>query len=280
MKTVKEISDITGISIRTLRYYDEIGLLKPSELTDAGYRLYDKNALARLQEIMFFKELGLCLSDIKKIIENPDYDRRQMLLIQKAILEQKRNRLNGIMKLIDDVIEGVNTMKFEPFNDEDIKKIIDHSLELQDQKTIDTIKEKYGSIENFYNSVSEDFRDEKKTATLIKIYGNKDKAVEASLQATGNREEFEQLRADIDQTYQQFAQAMKTNNSNLATVAVEKLAENYKSMFHMDNARYLLLKVADDYLNSSPLEEATDKQYGTGVCRYIGQVIRRYYGVN
>lgn len=57
MKTVKEVSEITGISIRTLRYYDEIGLLKPTELTEAGYRLYDNKALEKLQEIMFFREL-------------------------------------------------------------------------------------------------------------------------------------------------------------------------------------------------------------------------------
>lgn len=68
MKTVKDVSEITGISIRTLRYYDEIGLLKPTELTEAGYRLYDNKALEKLQEIMFFRELEIPLIDIKKIM--------------------------------------------------------------------------------------------------------------------------------------------------------------------------------------------------------------------
>lgn len=67
MKTVKDVSDITGISIRTLRYYDEIGLLKPTKLTESGYRLYDNKALEQLQEIMFFRELEIPLMDIKKL---------------------------------------------------------------------------------------------------------------------------------------------------------------------------------------------------------------------
>lgn len=66
MKTVKDVSDITGISIRTLRYYDEIGLLKPTKLTESGYRLYNNKALEQLQEIMFFRELEIPLMDIKK----------------------------------------------------------------------------------------------------------------------------------------------------------------------------------------------------------------------
>lgn len=129
MKTVKDVSEITGVSIRTLRYYDEIGLLKPTELTEAGYRLYDNKALEKLQEIMFFRELEIPLIDIKEIMDHPNYDKEQVLLTQKTLLEQKRNRLNGIIELISDVIEGANTMSFETFNNEDIQKIVDHTLE-------------------------------------------------------------------------------------------------------------------------------------------------------
>ena len=86
MKTVKDVSDITGISIRTLRYYDEIGLLKPTKLTESGYRLYNNKALEQLQEIMFFRELEIPLMDIKKIMENPNYDKEQVLLAQKSLV--------------------------------------------------------------------------------------------------------------------------------------------------------------------------------------------------
>ena len=97
MKTVKEVSMITGVSIRTLRYYDEIGLLKQTELTETGYRFYDNKALEKLQKILFFRELEIPLIDIKKIMDTPNYDKEQILITQKALLEQKRNRLNGII---------------------------------------------------------------------------------------------------------------------------------------------------------------------------------------
>ncbi len=71
MKTVKQVSKQTGISVRTLHYYDEIGLLKPTTVTEAGYRLYDDKALEILQQILFFREFDLPLKEIKAILETP-----------------------------------------------------------------------------------------------------------------------------------------------------------------------------------------------------------------
>jgi DNA-binding transcriptional MerR regulator len=279
MKTVKDVSEITGVSIRTLRYYDEIELLKPTQLTEAGYRLYDDKALEKLQEIMFFRELEIPLIDIKKIMENPNYDKEQILLTQKSLLEHKRNRLNGIIELINDVMKGVNTMNFEAFNDEDVKKIIDHSLELQGKDSMKAIIEKFGSVEDYRTFLAQNLKDEKLNAHLIKMYGSKDKAVEASLKSTGNKEELKKQQDEIDKTYRQFSLAKETGNTAIAMEAVEKLAENYKAMFRLDNARYILLELANDYLHNSKLTEATDKQYGIGTTEYIGQAIQEYYGV-
>lgn len=279
MKTVKYVSEITGVSIRTLRYYDEIELLKPTQLTEAGYRLYDDKTLEKLQEIMFFRELEIPLIDIKKIMENPNYDKEQILLTQKSLLEHKRNRLNGIIELINDVMKGVNTMNFEAFNDEDVKKIIDHSLELQGKDSMKAIIEKFGSVEDYRTFLAQNLKDEKLNAHLIKMYGSKDKAVEASLKSTGNKEELKKQQDEIDKTYRQFSLAKETGNTAIAMEAVEKLAENYKAMFRLDNARYILLELANDYLHNSKLTEATDKQYGIGTTEYIGQAIQEYYGV-
>lgn len=88
MKTVKDVSEITGVSIRALRYYDEIGLLKPTKLSDSGYRLYGNKALEKLQEIMFFRELEIPLIDIKRMIESPNYDKEQVLLAEKIFLKE------------------------------------------------------------------------------------------------------------------------------------------------------------------------------------------------
>ena len=279
MKTVKEISKITGISIRTLRYYDEIGLLKPARVTEAGYRLYDDKELEKLQEILFYKELEIPLADIKKVMENPEYDKQKALAVQKSFLERKRNRLNGIIELIDDVMKGVNTMSFGAFTEEDVKKMIDHSLELQSQESLDAIIEQFGSLENYRASMKENLKDESRTAELIKIYGSKDKAVEASLAATGNMDELQQVQYDIDNIYKQFAIAKEKQDADMETECVRKLAESYKKLLRVDNARYVLLKTADDYLGNGVLTEATDKQYGQGVTKYIGEAIKRYYGV-
>lgn len=279
MKTVKEISEITGISIRTLRYYDEIGLLKPTQLSEAKYRLYDNKALEKLQEIMFFKEVGMSLDDIKRIMDNPNYDRKQAMLTQKFLLEQKRNRLNGIIELIDDVMKGVNTMSFEAFSDEEIRKIFDHSIQLQDNESLNAIIQHYGSIEKFRESFTANFKDEKRVAELIKLYGSKDKALEACLQTNGDKEVFTDYQKEIDNIYHQFAVAMKSQDNDLAMKLVKRMAEANKVMFHLDNSRHLLLKMAADYLNNGVLVEATDEQYGVGVTEYIGQVIKKYYGV-
>ena len=252
MKTVKEVSELTGISIRTLRYYDEIDLLKPAKVTEAGYRLYDESSLKKLRQIMFFRELEVPLSEIKAIMKDSESDNRKILETQKMMLEMKRNRLNGIIELISDVLKG-----------EDKKIIIEH----------------YGDIEKFKESVAEGFKDEKECEHLIKIYGSKEKAVEASLKSTGTREEVSEQKNEMDLIYKQFACAMESSDEDMSMKAVKRLGKSCKNLFKMDNARVLLLEMAKDYLNHSQLEEATDKQYGKGVTKYIGSAIYRYYGV-
>lgn len=278
MKTVKEVSEISGLSIRTLRYYDEIGLLSPTQVTDAGYRLYDDKALEKLQEIMFFRELEIPLMDIKKIMENPECDKKQILSEQQALLEHKRNRLNGIIDLIKDVKKGANTMSFEAFNDEDAKKITAHMLEVGDKESLETALVGR-SIDEFQAELAENLKDEKTAAELIKIHGSKDKAIEASLRAAGNAEKLQNQQDENDRIYKQFVQAKETDDTSLAVDAVEKLIENYKAMFGLDNARALLLEVARDYLEHSIIAESMDKLYGAGITEYVGLAIQDYYGV-
>lgn len=279
MKTVKEVSKITGVSIRTLRYYDEIDLLKPTCLTEAGYRLYDSKALERLQEIMFFRELEISLNDIKKIIENPNYDREQVLLTQKSLLEKKRNRLNGIIELISDVMKGVNTMSFEAFNNEDVQKIIDHTLQSMSKDVLEEQIKKHGSEANYREYLAGGFANEQATADIIKWYGSKDKAMEAVLQSTGDKKELEQEQDENRKIYNQFVVAKNENNAELAEDAVKKLAENYKKMFQLDNARNILIDLAKEYLRREKLAEGTDSEFGAGISEYVASEILKYYGV-
>ena len=106
MRTVKQVSNITGISVRMLHYYDEIGLLKPSAVTEAGYRLYNHEALEVLQQILFFKELEIPLKEVKDIMESPHFNKMQALEKQKELIIIKRDRLNGLIELINKTLKG------------------------------------------------------------------------------------------------------------------------------------------------------------------------------
>lgn len=278
MKTVKDVSEITGVSIRTLRYYDEIDLLKPTKLTEAGYRLYDSRALEKLQEIMFFRELEIPLMDIKKIMDNPNYDKEQALLAQKILLERKRNRLNGIIELISDVRKGVNTMSFEAFTSEDVQKMINHTLECMSKEKIDEQVKKYGSMEKYREHLSSGFTNEQAVAELLRWYGSKERAMEAVMQATGNTEEIKQEQEENARIYNQFMAAKETDCVKMAHSAVEMLAKNYKKMFALDNARNILLDLAKEYLQNTKLAEATDSQFGKGCSEYVAHAIQHYYG--
>lgn len=279
MKTVKDVSKITGVSIRTLRYYDEIGLLKPTELTKVGYRLYDSKALEKLQEIMFFRELEIPLIDIKKIMDNPSYDKEQTLLAQKSLLEQKRNRLNGIIELITDVMKGVNTMSFGAFSNEEVQKMVNHSLECISKESLDKLIEKYGSIEKYKEHLTSGFANEQAIADILKWYGSKEKALESVMQSTGDTKKTKQEQDKNAKIYKQFMAAKETNNIDMAHSAVEMLAENYKTMFMLDNARNILLDLAKEYSSNEKLAEVTDKQYGAGCAEYIANAIKFYYGI-
>ncbi|MBQ8611290.1 MAG: MerR family transcriptional regulator [Oscillospiraceae bacterium] len=117
MRTVNEVSLLTGVSVRTLHHYDAIGLLKPAKLTAAGYRLYDDTALARLRSILFYRELQFSLREIKTMLDSPDFDPAAALEQQITLLQARRDRLQA---LIDHARalqkKGGNPMDFTAFD--------------------------------------------------------------------------------------------------------------------------------------------------------------------
>lgn len=117
MMTVNEVSKLTGVSIRTLQYYDTIGLLPPAEYTEAGYRLYDDAAMERLQQILLFKELEFPLKEIKEIIDAPNFDRSKALKQQIELLTMKKEHLEELIDFARKIeITGVNNMDFKAFD--------------------------------------------------------------------------------------------------------------------------------------------------------------------
>ena len=118
---IKEFAKLCGVSVRTLHYYDEIGLLKPSE-TDkfTGYRFYDENSLLRMQEILFYRELDFSLSSIKEILSSKNYDKEKALSEQKKLLVLKKERLENLISAIDGAMRGENIMN--AFNNSEFEK--------------------------------------------------------------------------------------------------------------------------------------------------------------
>ena len=127
MMTVNEVSKLTGVSIRTLQYYDKIGLLHPAEYTEAGYRLYDDAALETLQQILLFRELEFPLKDIKKIVGSPDFDRSKALAQQIELLTLKKEHLENLIDLAKGLkLRGVRHLKFDAF---DTRKIDEYTAQ-------------------------------------------------------------------------------------------------------------------------------------------------------
>ena len=128
MMTVHEVSRLTGVSIRTLQYYDTIGLLRPAEYTEAGYRLYDAAALETLQQILLFRELEFPLKDIRRIIRSPEFDRQKALEQQIGLLQLKKERLEKLIALAREIRQtgGKNMADFSAF---DTKKLDEYAAQ-------------------------------------------------------------------------------------------------------------------------------------------------------
>lgn len=131
MMTVNEVSKLTGVSIRTLQYYDKIGLLKPKRYTESGYRLYDDTSLERLQQILLFRELEFPLKEIKAIIDAPSFDRNKALEQQIELLTMKKEHLENLINFARGIKWlGVKQMDFTVF---DTKKIDEYSKRAKEQ---------------------------------------------------------------------------------------------------------------------------------------------------
>ena len=138
---IKEFAEQIGVSVRTLHYYDEIGLLKPSEVdAQNGYRFYDERSLERMQEILFYRELDFSLKTIAQILSSPDYDKQQALTRQRKLLFAKKERLERLIDALDSLEKGEGFMK--PNNEyEDLKN-----------KYAEEVRQRWGSTDAYKES--------------------------------------------------------------------------------------------------------------------------------
>ena len=153
MKTVHEASQISGVSVRTLHHYDAIGLLRPTAVTEAGYRLYDDTALARLQSILLFRELAFPLKEIKRIMDDPQFDQATALEQQIRLLELQQERLSRLIDLARETMKtGVTHMDFTAF---DNSKLEQYAAE---------VKERWGNTAAYQESAQRPAADQKDAA--------------------------------------------------------------------------------------------------------------------
>ena len=123
MRTVNEVSKLTGVSVRTLHHYDAIGLLKPTEVTEARYRLYDDTALIRLQTILLFRELQFPLKEIKAILDSPTFDPSEALTQQIELLELQHKHIGELISFAREIQKkGVSKMDFRIFDKSEIEQ--------------------------------------------------------------------------------------------------------------------------------------------------------------
>ena len=276
MRTVKEISDLTGISVRTLHYYDEIGLLKPTEKSEAGYRLYDDKALETLQQILFFREFDIPLKEIKAVIENPVLEKNQILQMQRKMLVAKKERMERLITSIDRILKGDNTMDFEVFSKTELEAMAANMSE--EQKAI--FIEHYGSMEEWKKKFLEDASTEavqKNFQKIVEWYGSKDKALEAS-KNPGNTESFPVYQKRLGEIIQTLA---GKKGQDINSPEVKELVGEYdfltKQMFQLPDATSMVMEIATAYRTNKEIQTAQDSVYGEGTTEFIGQAMEAFY---
>ncbi|HDK7168867.1 TPA: MerR family transcriptional regulator [Clostridium botulinum] len=288
MRTVKQVSDLAGISVRALHYYDEIGLLKPSEITEAGYRLYDNEALKTLQQILFFKELDIPLKDVKEIMSNPYFNKMQALKNQKKMLMLKRKRLDGLIELINKTLKGANTMSFKEFDMTEYYNVL-KEFKKEDK---DRVIKNWGSIDKFDEMIEKMKANETKIAkNIIKQYGSIKKCAEAVRNELNNdtlitrKEKYDEFKNDfLYDKHPKLKELYKKLTADLSKdTSSKEIQEIAKEITDISKKDYEIFKTdrGDNtwyYMMTNSLEpkwlEEVDKKYGRGAAKFIGETFK------
>ena len=286
MRIISQVAELTDISTRTLQYYDEIGLLKPSELTESGYRLYDDEALQKLQQILFFKELGFQLKEIKEIVQKPGCDKTKAFKRQKELLLLKRNRTDRLIQLLSRLEKGEQCMSFKEF---DLSDYINALEDFKNNSTDDVTKH-WGSIENFNMFIQKIKDDEAEVAKLaIQQFGSIEKYTEAMKH---NLEHFSelvetQLTEKVKEIGKQSDLLYGTLTADLSEdVSSPKIQSIVHELMQLIQEKSTSLSLDKPYINvlidtysSDYIKNMTDNKYGEGASDYIVKAFH-YYSEN
>ncbi len=280
MRTVKEVSDLTGISVRTLHYYDEIGLLKPTNKSEAGYRLYDDKALEALQQVLFFREFDIPLKEIKAIVENPALDRNQILQMQRNMLTAKKERMERLIASIDDILKGENKMDFAVFSKTEMEEMFQTMIEHMPENIRDIAVKEFGSIERWkahYMEAMSSEKVQKGYAKVVEWYGGKDKFLSVA-QNPVSKEVAESYQRRLEAILQKLA-AKQT--CPVDSFEVKEIVGEYgfimKKFSQIKEEKGLMLAQAQYYRNEN-VRRMTDEKYGDGASDFFARAMEAFYG--
>ncbi|MBE5877867.1 MAG: MerR family transcriptional regulator [Lachnospiraceae bacterium] len=286
MKSTKEVSKLTGVSVRTLQYYDEIGLLKPCTVKESGYRYYNDADLEKLQQILFFKELDFQLKDIKEIMQMPDYNKTKVFQNQKKLLTLKRDRINRLLTLLEQLEKGEVTMSFKEF---DMSNYIAELEHFKSQNT-DAIIKYWGSIEHFDEFIQKVQDNESEVAKIaIQQFGSIEKYTEAMKY---NMEHFNELMKKVDdlqinqadiiaQSDALYTKLTSDLSKDVASSEIQELVTQIieltaKNTAGVDMGSGFWDMVIQSY-SEDIVKQFNDEKYGKGSSEYIAKALRYHF---
>lgn len=238
--SVSEAAKRAGVSVRTLRYYDEIGLLKPSETTRAGYRFYDDAAMAALQQILFYRELGVPLEQIGRILSAPDNDRTEALRKHRTLLMMKRRRLDDMLRLVNETIGGITMYDERP-------RPTQADWEAVKNQYAQEAAERWGNTEAFLESRErhKDYTPEQKV----------------------------QISAEMEDIFQAFGACPDPEGAEAQ--ALVKRWQAHITRYHYNCTDGILACLGQMYVGDPRFQENLDK-YGPGTARKMSAAIAAY----
>lgn len=238
---INEAAKLTGVTVRTLHYYDEIGLLKPSGVSETGYREYDMRDLEILQQIMFYRELDFPLSEIKELLKTPGYDKQQALKNQKELLLKKREHLDGLISLVNKTLKGEAHMSFKEFDMSEIETF--------KRVYAKEVKTRWGHTDAYAQS-----------AERTKEYGVK---------------EWNAINSESSDILRQFGESRALSpDSQEARLLVERWRSHISAHFYECTSE-ILAGLGDMYVSDERFRENIDK-YGTGTAEFMANAIAVY----
>lgn len=273
---IHELAKLSGISVRTLHYYDKINLLKPSGMETNGYRKYDESSVRRLRQIMFYKEMDLPLKEIRDILNHPEFNQKEAIRDQRDLLIAKRNRLTRLIEQMEHILEGDDEVDFSAFEHSEIEEVYRSRIMQMEPEYRQGIIDLYGSIDAFIGRATKNKARIEESA--IKHYGSVEKYLEVLRNAPFPKEGMGKLQLQLDNTVKKIA---SFKDGDAANPEVQSLVCDWKNTFKMilekndcaEKFQETFQNIYRNYIESKEIIKYMDGIYGEGATAFIGRAM-------